>query len=399
MLIIALPPQPQSAPLGYDHVLCEGLHVIRQDRAVASLLSHHAGEVVGVIPSACLSWMEIELPPVRQKHQLPKIIHALLEDKTLQDPAQLHLVWQADAPEIAKQGGKVLIAVCHKDWLRGVLQPLQQAGLTVQRLVPELTPSSTPVLHLIAADQTAQCWLTHPQGVTRLPNQTMSWPALGVALNELTTIKAEPALSATVEQHFSKPAQLITTAQRWMQAAQSPWDFAQGEWAQTGWSRWRRLLQHTAQLVLRDPAYRSTRLGVGAWVLVSLIGLNVLAWREQSAIEAQKAQLNQILTETFPSVTLVIDAPLQMQREMQTLAQSKGGLLYNDFEPLLTATMAALPASSTLSRVDYAGRELKLQGPTLDAAQMNMLRQKLSTQGLNAQNSAQGLSVNAGVTP
>jgi general secretion pathway protein L len=342
--------------------------------------------------------MQVQLPPVRQKQQLHKIVAALVEDRVLQDLEQLHIVLPPDAAQTTAQGGTLMVAICHKDWLRQALAPLQAAGLQIQRLVPELTPSASPVLHLIESEQQAQCWLTHSQGVTLLPPNTHHWHAFGVDPTTISVIKAEPALSPTVEQHFARPAQLVSSAQRWLQATQSPWDLAQGEWAQAGWSQWVRWLQQNWRLLRYDSTYHLARVGLVSCVLIYVLGLNAVAWRESQRTENQKAQLSQILKHTFPSVQLVIDAPLQMQREVDTLAQSKGGLLFNDFEPLLSSVSALLNEHQKISRIDYATHQLKLQGLTLTPDQISESQQKLSSRGLSLQvDGTQGVIISAGV--
>ena len=72
-------------------------------------------------------------------------------------------------------------------------------------------------------------------------------------------------------------------------------------------------------------------------IALQVLGLNALAWRERSALNAQQDSLQSILTTTFPSVSLVIDAPLQMQREIDALQQKSGAVSSTDCEPLLAA--------------------------------------------------------------
>ena len=54
------------------------------------------------------------------------------------------------------------------------------------------------------------------------------------------------------------------------------------------------------------------------WVfllLVNLAGLNLLAWRTGQALAAQRQAQQVLLTDTFPQVKVVVDAPVQMARE------------------------------------------------------------------------------------
>lgn len=96
-------------------------------------------EVVALLPAAALSWHRISLPAGlgRSGARLQAALVGLLEDRLLQDPTQLHLAlpahWAAGEP--------TWVAACDKAWLHAHLQALDEAGLSVQRIVPELAPA------------------------------------------------------------------------------------------------------------------------------------------------------------------------------------------------------------------------------------------------------------------
>jgi general secretion pathway protein L len=159
---------------------------------------------------------------------------------------------------------------------------------------------------------------------------------------------------------------LQSAAQRWVKSSQSAWDLAQGEWAQGRAQRLQRQVLTAWQTVLHAPAWKPVRWGVVALVALQVLGLNALAWREHSALNAQQASLNNILQTTFPSVTLVIDAPLQMQREVDALQQKSGSASSSDLEPLLAAFAGVLPAGQTPQQIHFANHTLRVQGVTLD---------------------------------
>ena len=374
MLIIALPHFANAASAGYAHVHSEGHTVLRQATGAASTLSAHAGEVVGVVPHSRLSWLTVTLPPGSQGPRLQGVLRGLLEDRLLEEPEQLHLVIEPNAQNVAKEGGTALVAVCHKQWLRDVLAPLQAAGLTVQRLVPEISPSTQPSLYVMGTPDFSQSVLSHAQGLTLLPPNTAHWSAFAPITNQDLAVQAEPSMVERVQQLLSVQPQLQTAAQRWVQSAQSDWDLAQGEWAQGRSQRGLRWVQATWQTVWHAPAWRPVRLGVLALLLVQMVGLNVFAWREYNAQQSQKAALNQILTQTFPAVTLVIDAPLQMQREVEALKQKSGAVSHTDFEPLLVALAGVLPggtSNASPTQLHFANQALRIHGVPFDSAMAN----------------------------
>ncbi len=380
MLIIAIP-HSANANSGYAHVHSDGHSVLRSATGAATTLSAHAGEVVAVVPHSRLAWLRVQLPPASHGTRLQSVLHGLLEDRLLDDPQQLHIVLAPDADTTARTGGDTLVAVCDKQWLRDALAPLQAAGLTVQRIAPELSPTDTPALHVMGEPDHSQSVLCHTHGVTLLPPNTAQWRAFAELSQDDLQIQAEPAMVARVQSTLQRQPMLQSAAQRWVKSSQSAWDLAQGEWAQGRPQRVLRQAQAAWQTLLHAPAWQPVRWGVVALVALQVLGLNVWAWRESSALNAQQAALQNILKTTFPSVSLVIDAPLQMQREVDALQQKSGSVSSTDLEPLLAALADVLPAGQTPQQIHFANHTLRVQGVALDSNAAGAAR--LTTQGLS----------------
>ncbi len=380
MLIIALP-HSAHANTGYAHVHSDGHSVLRSATGAAATLSAHAGEMVAVVPHSRLSWLRVQLPPASHGPRLQAVLHGLLEDRLLDDPQQLHIVPAPDADTVARTGGDTLVAVCDKQWLRDALAPLQATGLTVQRIVPELSPSDQAVLQVMGEPDHSQSVLCHAHGVTLLPPNTAQWHTLTELSPDDLQIQAEPAMVSRVQSTLQRQPMLQSAAQRWVKSSQSNWDLAQGEWAQGPLQRLQRQVLAAWQTALHAPAWKPVRWGVVALIALQVLGLNALAWRERSALNAQQASLQTILQTTFPSVTLVIDAPLQMQREVDSLQQKSGTASSTDFEPLLAALAGVLPAGQTPQQIHFANHALRVQGVTLDSHSAGIAR--LKAQGLS----------------
>lgn len=381
MLIIALPHSNSHAAAGYAHVHSDGHSVQRSATGAAATLSAHAGEVVAVVPHSRLAWLRVQLPPASHGTRLPSVLQGLLEDRLLDDPQQLHIVLAPDAETTARVGGQTLVAVCDKSWLREALTPLQAAGLTVQRIVPELSPTDKPVLQVMGEPEHSQSLLCHANGVTLLPPNTAQWRAFAELSQDDLQIQAEPAMVARVQSTLQRQPMMQSAAQRWVKSSQSAWDLAQGEWAQGRAQRAQRWVLDTWQTLLHAPAWKPVRLGLLALVALQVLGLNALAWQESRALNAQQASLQNILKTTFPSVTLVIDAPLQMQREVDALQQKSGMPSSTDLEPLLAALVGVLPEGQTPQQIRYANHALRVQGVALDGNAAGVAR--LKAQGLS----------------
>jgi len=367
MLIIALPHSVKDANAGYAHVHSDGHSVLRSAVGAAPTLSTHAGEVVAVVPHSRLSWLRVQLPPASHGPRLQSVLHGLLEDRLLDDPQQLHLVLPPEAEAIARTGGETVVAVCDKSWLRDVMAPLQAVNLTVQRIVPELSPCNPPTLHVMGEPDQSHSVLCHAHGVTLLPPHTAQWHALTDLSQDDLDIRAEPAMVARVESTLQRQPRLQSAAHRWVESTRSTWDLAQGEWAQGRVQRVQRQLQTSWQTLRHAPAWRPVRWGLIALLVVQVLGLNVLAWRERNALNAQQAALQNILKNAFPTVTLVIDAPLQMQREVNVLQQKSGAVSDTDLEPLLAALADVLPTGQAPTQIHFTDHVLRVQGVSLDA--------------------------------
>ena len=388
MLIISLPHNPKDAQSGFAHVHSDGHLVQRNAVGAASLLSTYAGEVVAVVPHTRLSWLSVQFPPGSHGARLGAVLEGLLEDRLLDDVADLHCVVDPTSADVPRTGGVAIVAACSKSWLREVLAPLQASGLVVQRLVPELSPRAQPLICVMGTPELSQSVLCHTQGVTLLPPNVAQWKAFP-AFTAYATLSAaqgplvaEPAMVERVEQLLQRRPVMQNAAQRAMVAAQSDWDLAQGEWAQGTSQRFLRLSQHVWQTFFHAPAWRSVRIGLATLLTLQVLGLNAMAWREQRALDVHKAQLNQILTATFPSVRLVIDAPLQMQREVDTLQRNAGRVTSTDFEPMLAATASALPEGLVPTQWHFANQVLRAQGLPFNEAQANSARATLKVKHL-----------------
>ena len=388
MLIISLPHNPKDATSGYTHVHSDGYQVVRSGVGAASFLSAYAGEVLALIPHTRLSWLSVQFPPGSHGARLGAVLAGLLEDRVLDDVADLHCVVDPASADVPRSGGVALVATCSKSWLREVLAPLQATGLVVQRLVPELSPRAQPMLCVMGTPELSKSVLCHSQGVTLLPPNVAQWKAFPAftAYASLSAAQAplvaEPAMVERVEQFLQRRPVMQNAAQRAVVAAQSDWDLAQGEWAQGRSQRFLRLAQHAWQTLLHAPAWRIVRIGLASLLVLQVVGLNAMAWREQRALDQQKAQLSQILTTAFPSVHLVIDAPLQMQREVDALQRNAGRITSTDFEPMLASTANALPEGLVPTQWHFANHVVRAQGVQLNEAQANAAQTTLKAKHL-----------------
>ena len=124
-----------------------------------------------------------------------------------------------------------------------------------------------------------------------------------------------------------------------------------------------------------------------------LLGLNAWAWKEQSAFQARRAATQGLLTQTFPQVKLVVDAPLQMEREVSALRQATGATSGRDLEAMLAALGTAAPADRSAGAIDFLAGEVKIKGLQLSAQEASSLSAQLKSQGYAARQEGDALIV------
>lgn len=402
-LIVHLPPEPIGAATQFGYVLASDRHAqsgASRTAPAALLLQATGGEVVAVVPPAMLSWHRVTLPPGGRaaSNRLHAVLEGLLEERVLDDPGALHF---ALAPQ-ARAGADAWVAVCDKDWLRAALDALDAAGRSVTRIVPEfapdLEPASTPVLHAIGTPEQAQLVATTGAGVTLLP-LTRAGAALAADAAggfDKARIVAEPAVAELAERLLQRPLALEAGAQRWLRAAASPWDLAQFDVASSGRSRIAKRLAGLWQTAAHAPQWRAARWGLGALVLAQIAGLNAWAWHERAGLEQARGLIRATLTQTFPDVKVVVDAPLQMAREVDALRQATGAASDRDLEPMLGALGAAVPAGQRIAAIEFAPGELRVKGLALSAAELATASARLQAQGYQASQDGAVLTVRQG---
>jgi len=72
-----------------------------------------------------------------------------------------------------------------------------------------------------------------------------------------------------------------------------------------------KLVRDLAARFAFDPAWRVTRLGVAALVVVTLVGLNIRAVQESHRIAGKKAELTAVVAETFPNLKTIYEPAAQ----------------------------------------------------------------------------------------
>lgn len=354
--------------------------------AVASLLPAATGagaQVVAIVPSSLLAWHRVAWPrgAAAGSPRLRAALEGLLEEQLLDEPEALHFALDPQA----RAGEQAWVAVCDRAWLRACVQALEAAGRAPTRIVPEFAPEAPLALHVIEEEPEASgAWLVAhgPEGVLTLPLLHGAADLLP-PLAEDTLCFAEPAVAEQAEQLLARPVVLQPAAQRWLQAAQSRWDLAQFDFASTGRARALKKLTTTLGDLLHARRWRPARWALALLLVVNLVGLNAWAWMERAALAAKREAVRATLTQAFPQVKVVVDAPVQMEREVTALRQATGAPSPRDMDTLLGA-LAQVAAGRSVTGVDYASGELRARGLGWTEADLRGALPALRSQGITA---------------
>ena len=394
-LFVLLPPAPVTPRSAWAYLESpDGRQAGRFASATASSLPRPRGwdaQVLLVVPAAALSWHAVTWPRglASGSARLRAALEGLLEEQLLDEPATLHFAIEPGARAEAVSW----VAVMDREWLATALSLLEAQGLTVSRIVPELSPMPRPQsqpgqvqgqvqVHALAHEGDAahgQVIVSSAQGVQVLPLSPDALPLLP-PLSDDTLCYAEPAVAAHAESLLERPMLLQPTPQRWLDAALTGWDLAQFELGQSRRRRAGRQFARAWDQAWTSRPWRPVRWGLLALVLLQVAGLQARAWQERSALRQQQESLTALLRQSFPQVRTVMDAPAQMDRAVQQLRRGTGETTLADLEPLLSALALAAPQAQ-VSQIEFREGELRARGAAVDA---HALEAALRERGLGA---------------
>jgi general secretion pathway protein L len=375
-LIISLPLEAATAQTEFNFVVTDdGLSVAQTGRARAEalpLLDKPGDACIATAPLRALSWHPVTVPEgvTVGSARLRAVLVGLLEDKLLDDPDLLHFA----LPPTFQPGTAQWIAVCDRRWLAMAVQGLEAAHRPVLRVVPEWgPPAAPPHLHVTGTEKELQGVVCGDNGLGFFP--------LSAELLEgflpTDTVSAEPILLALASQVLQRSVTPLSQAERMVQVSRSAWDLSK--------RLQKRNLANRGKLEwLQAPRWRLARWAAVFLMAVNLLGLNALAWVDQYQLAAKKKAMHSVLTGSFPNVKTVIDAPVQMAREVRLLEQASAAASTVDLDVMLGVLNRTLPAGQTLQGVDYANGQLRVSGLELSADEARALTTSLQAQGYSA---------------
>ncbi|MDQ0142731.1 type II secretion system protein GspL [Cupriavidus necator] len=388
-------PARRGSPRGAPEVLREGHARIADLPAAERLVLILAASDV-LLTTASVP----PLPPARLKQALPNLVEDALA--TDAQPCHIGIGPALDGATPGRGPRQRLLMVADRAWLRAVLDAFAEHRhrrrhvLAAQMCVPLAAieeeagaePSLAPPGEAPAAAQPAT--LVVEAAASALAESGALGDALGADLPDTAANTARQWQLTVRTSAYAGYGLLLgdDALAAWQALAPDGTWYADADAAamapvpglrqagRAGWQLW----IDGAQACLREPGLdlaqfefaqgRADRWNLVAWrlplallaglVLVQLIGMNthwLLLRHEQQRLEAAQAQT---LRGAFPQIPTVLDAPLQMRRQVEQLRIASGRSTPDDFLPLADrfAQAARRLPPDALQALEYRGRML-----------------------------------------
>jgi general secretion pathway protein L len=336
--------------------LCDDKGALLQSgtATLANLPQGH--DCIAIVAAEHVLSITATLPPGGRRRWLT-VLPYVAEEFTLADPEDNHVV-----PGPALPDGRRMLAVVDKAWLKNIVDAARNAKLSLRRMVAEsLLPPLTPGSWTLVWDGSGGFVKTAAGNGTTLDLGDAGAMPLALRLS----LESAPQLPNKIEFRFTAD---VAAEQR--NVPQWP-DLQLPLVATADWD-WRRevIPEDALNLLWGNFAPRAKiqewwpKLRRAAYLLLAVFVVELLGSNIEWALLAnEKNQLKQEMQRTFRStfgdaVTLV-DAPLQMQRNLAELRHAAGLPDMGDFLPLLNASgraLAALPLGSVAAMHYEAGR-------------------------------------------
>jgi general secretion pathway protein L len=325
--------------------------------------------------------------PRGSRQKMRQMLPYAIEDKLVTEPDAVHVATGSTLTD-----GQTALAVIDKAWLARVLARLGESGLRPRNAWPETLLPELP------ADGWVMVW-NGRGGFLRSGAQS------GMSLDGGSTAQPPAALSLSVAQAREAAALPRRLLLRLGEGVSPPdldaWSHALGMKVEVGmeWAP----LQHPdtpGGIDLLQGAFASSGLARNGrpnlrlpLILVGLIaalqiGATTTEWLQLSRENQQlQAAMEKSFRDAFPDARVVVDAPLQMQRNLAELRASAGQLSPLDFLPLLARAANVLDADSrgNLRAIHYEASRLTIEVALPDRAAADALLKRLLDAGLDSQ--------------
>ena len=309
-------------------------------------------EVEAILPAERVLFARLKLPRVSQA-TIRELLPFAVEDRLLADPSHIHGVAGA-----TNERGETVVAVVDRQWLRTMLDALGRSGLRPRSAFCEsaLLAGGHEDWNLVLGP--ARGMLVDDEGVSATFDRGPGFPlALRIALDEAAARGDRPK---AIRVH-TEAGEALPDLERW--SAEGGVSLAPG----TQWEILARGHPSATSINLLEGEF-SPRIKDGRripaaalWLLAVIVTAQLIfsfiddqrMRRERDDLERRREA---IFRDAFPEAKVVVDADLQMQRNLAELKRTRGLLGGDDF--LAQMTRVAHGTGGRIASIEYANGRL-----------------------------------------
>jgi general secretion pathway protein L len=363
--------------------LCEDSGAVVQSGTGVLASMPKAGECVGILAPERVLFVNVKTPP-GSRRQWKTALPFLAEGQTLPEPEENHVVLAA-----ATGDGQAALAVADKGWLRRVADACRTAGLPLRSAVPEVL--------LPPLGKSAWVLVWNGTGVGNgFSGFVRSGACAGMALDAGDGANPPVALRLLLNDAATQPGGIDVRLMAGAEAMPGWENFPVPLSAGDPWD-WRRapipadvpnLLSGELAPPSRPqewwPRLRPAALILLALLFVEMLGAN-LHWAALAHEESTlKQSMELAFRKAFGNEAAMVNAPLQMRRNMADIKHGAGLEDDNDYFPLLDLSaraLARLPVGS-VRELHFEGGQLEVEVNAAGAADLDALQAALRNSGL-----------------
>ncbi len=350
-----------------------------RESGTGPLASMPHGDDATVIVSAERVLATTAVLPRIKRSKLETALPFALEDALIDDVAEAHVTPGTKLPD-----GRTALYTLNKNWLARFLAASAAAKVRVRRVIPEFCMLPTRAGEWSLAWDGSQGFLA-------------TAPCFGGALDSGDDARAPVSLQLRLQQGAPAALRLFALgneiqAPNWGLGVPVIYEAQKLDWRRSPipgdvpnllWGKLAPPPRVSELWPWLRPALMAALLLFGVEVATSNLEWALLANEKRQLMHG----MTETFQETFGADATIVDAPLQMQRNVARLRHGVGISDDADFFPLLDKFAAASGslAGSTLRTLRYEDGKLDIEMALTNAAMLDRLQQRIAETGLTAQ--------------
>jgi general secretion pathway protein L len=360
--------------------LCDDKGALLQSGIATLAMMPRGHECIAIVAAERVLSVAALIPPGGRR-RWQQVLPYVAEEYTLSDPEENHVV-----PGLALADGRRMLAVVDKPWLRRVVDAAHAAKLSMRSMVAEtFLPALAPDNWTVVWDGSSGFVRTGAASGTALDIADAGSLPLALRLS----LDVAPQIPKTIELRFTHDiADELRNMPQWpglQLLAGADWDWRRATIPADALNLLWGDFAPRAKIQAWWPKLRPAVYLLLAVLVVEMAGSN-LEWAMLLNEKNQQARtMQRTFRATFGDAVTLVNAPLQMQRNLAELRHVAGMQDTGDFLPLLglaSRSLAALPVGSVVA-MHYEAARLDIDIRLARRDDFLKLKQAMQSSGLS----------------